>query len=384
MSIRSVMHRIVAERTFRFAFAAPVGTMLAFAFFNLTSVVDQGDAGRAMTLGIVNLDEGVTTPLGSVKLSERILDSMVARLPLSNQSFEDEAGARGALDDGDISMVVVVPPEFSDLATGGFPVQVRFIKSDHLSIGESQLGAVMAAQFQSSLSLAVAIVREASARGVPADFSTMPVAVETVTLHHARGARALTAPFVMSFPTWLAAFVGAFMLYLSTRRPIYLDSFAGIGLARTFVPASVMGVATFVSVLVVVLVSGLGSEFLVLWLYAWLSAVAIAWFCLGLFSVLGFLAVPITLPLAFYQATAAGALAPPGAAPGWLSWINDILPVHEILSGYRAIAIGGPDGAVPFQEVFVFLLVGLALIWIGTAGHALLWPRNVENKIPFF
>ena len=114
------------------------------------------------------------------------------------------------------------------------------------------------------------------------------------------------------------------------------------------------------------------------------AAIAIAFFHLGLFSVLGFLAVPVGLPLAFYQATAAGALAPPGAAPGWLSWINDFLPLHEILSGYRAIAIGGPEGAVPILGVFLFLLVGLGLIWAGTAGHALLWPRNVENKIPFF
>lgn len=384
MSIRSVVQRIVAERTFRFAMAAPVGTMLAFAFFNLTSVVDQRDAARAMTLGIVNLDEGVTTPFGAVKISERILAGMGPRLPLPSRPFDDEPAARLALENGDISMAVVVPPEFSDLATGGFPIQVRTLNSEHLSISEAQLGSVVAAQIQSSLSLAVTIVREASARGVPADFSSMPVTVEIVTLHAAGSIRRLMAPFVLSFPTWLAAFIGAFMLYLATRRPIYLDSFAGIGLARMVVPAVTMGVATFISVLVVVLASGLSSEFFALWLYSWLAAVAIAWFCLGLFSVLGFLAVPVALPLAFYQATAAGALAPPAAAPSWLSWINDVLPVHEILSGYRVIAIGGPDGAVPFLAVVTLLLVGFALIWVGTAGHALLWPRNVENKIPFF
>ena len=82
MSIRSVVQRIAAERTFRFAIAAPVGLMLAFSFFNLTSVVDQRDAAQAMTLGIVNLDEGVATALGSVKMSEQILDGMMARLPL--------------------------------------------------------------------------------------------------------------------------------------------------------------------------------------------------------------------------------------------------------------------------------------------------------------
>ena len=382
MSIRSVVQRIVAERTFRSAVAVPVGLMVVFAFFNLTSVVDQRDAARAMMLGIVNLDEGATTPRGPVKLSERILAGMTARLPLPSRPLEDEAAARRALDEGGISMAIIVPPEFSGRAMGGLPAQVRVLISEHLSMGEAQLGAVMAAQVQSSFSLAVAIVREASARGARPDFSTPPVSVETVILHEAAGARALTAPFVMSFPTWLAAFVGALLLYLSSRRPIHRESFAGIGLARTVVPVVIMGIATFISVLVVVLVSGLTSEFFALWLYSWFAAAAIAWFYVGLFSVLGFLAVPVGLPLAFYQATAAGALAPPGAAPGWLSWINDVLPVHEILSGYRAIAIGGPDGAVPILAVFLFLLVGLGLIWAGTAGHAFLWPRNVENKTP--
>ena len=142
--------------------------------------------------------------------------------------------------------------------------------------------------------------------------------------------------------------------------------------------------AIFVSVLVVTLVADITSDFFQLWLYAWFAAVAIAWLTVGVFSVLGFLAVPIVVPVAFYQASAAGALAPPDAAPSWFAWINDVLPLNEILTGYRSIVIGGPDGALPLTELLVMLVVGVALIWVGTAGHAILWPRNVENKIPFF
>lgn len=384
MAIREVLDRIRAEPTFRFAFAAPVGTMIVFAFFNLTSVVEQRDAIGAMTLGIVNLDEGVTTPFGSVKLSERMLEALAPQLPMQNRLLEDEETARTALSNAEVSMVLIVPPEFSDHATGGLPVQVRMISSDHLSFTEVQLGAVIPALFQSGLALAVMIQREAAARGEPPDFSTLPVTAASESLYKAESVRALSAPFVMSFPTWLAAFVGAFMLYLASRRPIYLDSFTGIALARTLVPVLAMGVASLLSVLVVALAAGITSDFFQLWLYAWFAAAAIAWLTVGLFSVLGFLAVPIALPLAFYQAAAAGALAPPSAAPSWFAWINDVLPLNEILSGYRTIVIGGPDGALPLAEIFVMLAVGLALIWVGTAGHAILWPRNVENKIPFF
>jgi ABC-type multidrug transport system permease subunit len=91
----------------------------------------------------------------------------------------------------------------------------------------------------------------------------------------------------------------------------------------------------------------------------------------GLFSVFSFVAIVVALPLAFYQGTIAGVIAPAAAAPGWLAWVAGILPLDDLMFGMRAILIGGPDGAVPLGAVFVLLLVGLALIWGGTTAHAM-------------
>ncbi len=82
-------------------------------------------------------------------------------------------------------------------------------------------------------------------------------------------------------------------------------------------------------------------------------------------------AIIVALPLAFYQGTIAGIVAPAAAAPGWLAWVAGILPVDDLMFGMRTILIGGPEGAVPLGTVFVILLAGLVLIWVGTAGHAM-------------
>jgi hypothetical protein len=108
-----------------------------------------------------------------------------------------------------------------------------------------------------------------------------------------------------------------------------------------------------------------------LWFYLWLVGLGATWLFVGLFSVFSFVAIAVALPLAFYQGPIAGVIAPAAAAPGWLAWVAGILPLDDLMFGMRAILIGGPDGAVPLATVFVILLVGLALIWGGTAGHAM-------------
>jgi len=92
---------------------------------------------------------------------------------------------------------------------------------------------------------------------------------------------------------------------------------------------------------------------------------------MGLFSAFSFLAIIVALPLAFYQGTIAGIIAPAAAAPGWLAWVAGIFPFNDLMFGIGTILIGGPEGAVPLGTVFVVLLAGLVLIWVGTAGHAM-------------
>ena len=360
------------EPTFRAAIIAPIAIVLIFVFFNMPSQVSQTDAAAAMTLGVVNLDEGAPGPFGTIKISEQILSNMGPQLPIGTAPYASEADGVSALDQGAASMLLIVPLEFSAKAMAGEPTGVRIINTHHLSIAEAQFGASLAGQFQANMSLAVTLVRQALARGVPPNpAAPLPVSAEVRTLHAAANDRVLFAPFVLMFPLWLSALVGAIMMHLISRKFVNRSSMMAVAIVRTVLPIATVGIATLLAILVVGFSAGVWAGFFAPWFYLWLVGVAAAWLFVGLFSVFSFVAIVVALPLAFYQGTIAGVIAPAAAAPGWLAWVAGILPLDDLMFGMRAILIGGPDGAVPSGAVFVLLLVGLALIWGGTTAHAM-------------
>ena len=142
-----------------------------------------------------------------------------------------------------------------------------------------------------------------------------------------------------------------------------------MALVRTALPAVAMGLASLLAAVMVGLATEVWDGFVSTWLYGWLVGGTFMVGLVGLFSLLGFFAVIVGLPLVFYQGLAAGAVAPVAAAPSWVSWINEVLPLPEILAGWRAILIGGPEGSLPLTETAVVLAVGAALIWLGTGLH---------------
>ena len=206
------------EATFSGAVIAPIAIVLIFVFFNMTSQVAQSDAAAAMTLGVVNLDEGVPGPgpLGTTKISEQLMANMGPQLPIATAPYASEAEGVAAVDAGDASMLLIVPKEFSAKAMAGEPTAVRVVNTQHLSVAEAQFGAALPGQLQANMSLAVTLVRQALARGVPPNpGAPLPVSAEVQTLHAVTDGRALLAPFVLMFPVWLSALVGAIMLHVA-------------------------------------------------------------------------------------------------------------------------------------------------------------------------
>ena len=360
------------ESTFPAAIVAPIAIVLIFVFFNMTSQVQQSDAAAAMTLGVVNLDEGAPGPFDTIKISEQLLSNMGSQLPLGTTAYASEADGVAAVDADEASMLLIVPAEFSAKAMAGEPTAVRVVNTQHLSIAEAQFGAALPGQLQANMSLAVTLVRQALARGGPPNLAApLPVSAEVETLHSVADDSALFAPFVLMFPLWLSALIGSIMLHLTSRNAVNRSSIVAISAVRTLLPIATMGVGTLLSILIVGLVADVWAGFFAPWLYLWLVGLAATWLFVGLFSVLSFFAIVVALPLAFYQGTIAGVIAPAAAAPGWLAWVADILPLDDLMFGMRAILIGGPEGAVPFGTIVVILVVGLALIWGGTARHAM-------------
>ena len=270
-------------------------------------------------------------------------------------------------------MLLIVPEEFSAKAMAGEPTAVRVVNTQHLSVAEAQFGAALPGQLQANMSLAVTLVRQALARGVPPNpGAPLPVSAEVQTLHAVTDGRALLAPFCLDVSR---VAVGSCRRHHAARRlAAFRQSLLDDSRGRSAHPAAHRHRRRRHLVRDPrrrFLRRSVGPVFFAPWFYLWLVGLAAAWLFMGLFSVFSFFAIVVALPLAFYQGPIAGVIAPAAAAPGWLAWVADILPLDDLMFGMRAILIGGPDGAVPLGTVFVVLLVGLALIWAGTAGHAM-------------
>jgi hypothetical protein len=366
-------NRIRTNLTFRPAIIAPIAIMIIFSIFNMTAPLDAGRVAQSITLGVVNLDTGV--PGAPIRASDGIIDGMRKNLPFSVTAIDDEAAASVALERGDIAAAIIVPADFSKLAIGGGDITVKVLNTEHLSLAETQVGAGLGGQIQAAFSAAVSGARLAFAQG---SFPTgaLPVAVDVETLHSARNANTLIAPFVMAFATWIASFISGLMLFIATRGERGAGAAIPVAMLRTILPIAVAGVATLALAFIVAGTTALWGEFLGLWLMAWLATAAIMLVVGGLFSLLEFPAILLALPVVFYQTAVSGAQAPPEAALTWIGWLGDVLPLHDLVVGYRTLLIGGPEGALPIATAFLALVLGVVLVWVGTLLHVRLRPNR--------
>ncbi len=376
--MHAVLGRIRANATFRPALVAPILIMIVFSFFNLTSAPDQARVPAAMTLGVVNLDQGV--PFVPVKLSDQLLQRLGSALPFAVATYPDEAAARAALDAGAATAILVLPADFSLKAMGRDPLTVKVLNSQHRSMAETQFGGTLPQLFQANLSAAIASLRLAAAQGaLPAAPAagetpalTLPVTVETETLHQAANAAALLAPFVMTFATWIAGLVGALMLFIATRTERGPGSALPVATIRTLLPLPVTLAASLLLSLVVAWTADAWPHFLALWGISWLGALAATLLVTGLLAVFSFWALVVVLPAVFYQGALAGAQMPLAAAPDWLQRVGEVLPFADLAASYRAILIGGPEGSVALPTLALAAALGIVLIWAGTLLYGLL------------
>lgn len=362
--------RIRANPLFRAAIAAPIAIMLIFSLFNLTAAPDQERLPASISLAIVNLDEGLPQqPL----LSEQLLSGLAENVPANARRFDDETAAMDALEEGDVSAILIVPGDFSAAVMGEGPVTLRLVGSQHLSRSETQFTAGLAGQIEGAISSAVAGIRLAAATGEfpPAAGAALPgptAIVESDFLYEANNAAAISAPFVMTFATWLAAMVGGLMAFLATRGEKDPATFAPVALVRTAVPLIVPSVASLVLALVVAWTTDNWGELFVLWLFAWLATSALMLLVSGLFSIFGVAALLLAIPAVFYQAALSGTQAPTAAIPDWLQSVADAVPFDALGTAYRSIVIGG-DASLPVLLSLSTGVLGIALIWVGTWLH---------------
>lgn len=334
--------------------------MLIFSLFNLTAPPNPERAMASFNLGVVNHDKGLIFP--PIKFANRVLGGLGDTLPFSVTEFHERDGARAALEAGEVAAVILFQPEFSKMAVSEENFETEIWNGQHLTVAETQASAQLPMMIQMAMSAGVANLRLALAKGrIPS--GGFPVTAKVETLHPVSTTTKLVVPFVMTFTNWLAAFVGAMLLFLATGS--LKEGFDRARL-RSAVPVVSTGIASLVLALVIGATTWDWALLLPVWLNVWFVTLCLNWFMSGLFAVFGLVSILIILPAAFYQTALGGAMAPVAAAPEWLASIGEVIPFYLIGAAYRGVVLGGSNG-LPLVWLGASALVGLVLIWAAAA-----------------
>lgn len=366
------MHALVQSlRTspfFRAAVAAPIVIMFIFSFFTLTAAPDPARVAKAITLGIVNLDEGA--PMLPIKVGDQLVSGLSANAPFATRALDSEEAGKAALDAGEVSALLILPAGFTKAVAerGAVPVPITIVTSQHLSAMESQLAAAIPGQLQLGINTALATMAKMfGIQGAP----TAQATVET--LHASPSGAASVAPVTATQAIWLAGFVGALMLFLATRGAA--APAPAVATLRSVLPLASTLVATLVLALTVSSVTGDWGIFVPLWGVAWLGAYAVTLLAMGTFAMIGFWAILVILPLAFWQPVLSGAQMPLAGAADWLRRIGELAPFDALPAAFRAVLIGGGDHGFLAAAAWA-VVAGLALIWLGTYAWAMIRPTR--------
>lgn len=357
--MKTVIRNLRSHPMFRAAIIVPTSIMLIFSIFNLTAPPDPVRQAASFRLGIVNLDKGSIFP--PIKVSDKVMEGLLGGLPFTVSQIDSKDSARIALEAGDVAAVLIFPETFTKTALSSDPVEFELWNSQHLTIAETALGAQLPNMLQLGMSAGVASMREALAAGrLPA--SELPVTGTVEVFHKAQSSAALVAPFVMTSTTWLAAMVGAIMLFLAMK-----DVPRGMpkALVRTMLPVVSLGMASFALSIVIAMTTGDWGLMMPAWLVVWGAAVCIGWMINGLFAIFGMWALLVVIPAAFYQPAVGGVQAPVTASPEWLRSIAEVLPFDQLGAAYRSVILGGGAG-VPIGMFATVGAGGLVLIWLGS------------------
>ncbi len=338
---------------FKPAIIVPTVIMLIFSIFTLTAPSDPVRIASSFKIGIVNKDIGPSLPLVSTQAIKTISKALPYRVTL----FKDTDTAREALTNGNVATVITFPENFTRLAFSNKSLAIDILNSQHLTIAETQMANQIPSIIQMALSNFISSLRLSKTSNQKPS-TGMLVMTNVEKLFIAKSLASISAPFVMSFTTWMASMVGSILLFLGTRQmPLHRRAYV-----RTIVPIMVMGFASFCLTTVIILTTLQWEIFLIAWLSVWLVCLCLTWLFLGVFEIIGLSALIIILPIVQYQSVLSGSMMPISAAPDWLERIGTAIPFDSLGEAYRAI-IFDSGGSLPFAWLLGAASVGIILSW---------------------
>ena len=198
-----------------------------------------------------------------------------------------------------------------------------------------------------------------------------PVVIRSNVLHRAGHFRYLNAPLVLGFSLWMAAMLSAMLFSFALRSVPAGSRPPQLGVVQLIMPVVGLGIGSLLGVLMLAATTEFTSWFLPLWMFLWLSSVALAWCFIGCFNLIGPFALLIVLPLVFYQQLLSGVNSPVDTIPSWISWLDGAVPAPEIVSGIRKILIGGPESDPAWG--FLGLILGVGFVF--SLGTFFIWSK---------
>ncbi len=366
--MKDTMKSVRANASFWAAIVVPAAITLLFSFFNLTAPPDAARLASTLHIGLVNQDAGTFFP--PINVGKRLAQGFATQFPFPLDSFDDEKQARAALEREDIAAIIILPKTFTKDAFGSDPVRFKVVNAGHLTMAATQIAAQLPNMLRAGVGGAIASLRLAIAKGqLPTGKS--PVELSVQTIHKPRNAAASMAPFAASYTIWLAAMVGAIMLFNGTGE---VQSARARGLLISLVPILSAGLSSLTLVIILSLTAGLDAGFLAFWATAWVISLVLAWLLNGLLVAFRWPALLLIIPAVFYQVSLGGTQVPLAATPDWLQAVGDMVPFDDIGGILRTKIIGGQN-MLPLGPTAAVAGLGLALIWLGN----LVWTKKAHR-----
>jgi len=301
------------------------------------------DDKEPLPVGVVNLDQGLTTPNGTVVLGDRIVEALRKDTTIEIRALASDAAATDRVREGEVAAAVVLPADLTQVVLDGGTAPVRIVV---LGIQPSLSGPAIEA---TRIALA-SLPKTAGDIGLPAT----PLAIEPVPLRGGNDLKTLdySAPSLVTTFAFLFTFMLTSVAFLRERSsgtlerlmasPVsrlevlagYLLGFIGFAMAQALI---VLGYA-----MVVLDVRVVGSLWLVLLVLVVLVVgvvnlgIALSFYARNELQVIQFIPL-VLLPQVFLG----GLWWPVETLWAPLRWLSQLFPLTHSVMALRMVMVGG-------------------------------------------
>jgi YhgE/Pip-like protein len=359
---------------------------------------------RGLPVALVNQDDGAGSTPGDLRFGDQVTDGLTESDQVAGAlsvRVLDLPQAQQQLDDGQIYVMILIPPGFSEslMAMAGttstdattavpVPAQITLLTNPRLgSAGVGQATGVLTPALRAasgSIGEQLILLSRPEIRSIPVAAEALrdPVEMDTVQYRPLPTNSALgLSAFYLSLLATMCGFLGATLIHNTVdsalgyaptelgstwrlRVPVPLSRWETL-LTKWLLALVVVPVFTLVTLVTAVLVVGLDAPGIPeLWLFMTLGGLCVAAGSLALLAAFGSIGQLVALILFVYLALASsGATVPTEAIPGFFRFLSHADPLRQLFISVRSIIYFDGSAAAGWPAAAAVLTIEL-LIWV--------------------